>query len=71
MSSHERFTRYVEFNADALPFRGIELADYLAKTSNASGTLTLPRSRYQSSSLDEMLDNIVGLDSVKHTIKRA
>ncbi len=66
---HERFTRYVEFNADALPFHGIELADYLAKTSNASGTLTLPRSRYQSSSLDEMLDNIVGLDSVKHTIK--
>ena len=36
---HERFTRYVEFNADALPFRGIELADYLAKTSNASGNV--------------------------------
>ena len=66
---HERFTRYVEFNADALPFHGAELADYLAKTSNASGTLTLPRSRYQSSSLDEMLDNIVGLESVKRTIK--
>lgn len=66
---HERFTRYVEFNADALPFHGAELADYLAKTANASGTLTLPRSRYQSSSLDEMLDSIVGLDSVKRTIK--
>ena len=66
---HERFTRYVEFNADALRSHGAELADYLAKTANASGTLTLPRSRYQSSSLDEMLDSIVGLDSVKRTIK--
>ena len=64
----ERFVRYVEFNSDALPFRGAELAEYLAKTANASGTLALPRSRYQSSSLDEMLDSIVGLDAVKKTV---
>ncbi len=66
---HQHFLRYVEFNRDALPFHGEELADYLAKTSNAAGTLALPRSRYQSSSLDEMLDAIVGLESVKTTVK--
>ena len=68
-SFRERFVRYVEFNSDALPFRGAELAEYLAKTANASGTLALPRSRYQSSSLDEMLDSIVGLDAVKKTVR--
>ncbi len=65
----DRFIGFVEFNLDVLPFRGVELADYLAKTSNASGVLTLPRSRYRSSSLDEMLNGIVGLEPVKRTIR--
>lgn len=64
----ERFIRFVEFNQDIMPFHGAELADYLAKTANAAGVLTLPTSRYQSSSLDEMLDSIVGLEQVKRTI---
>lgn len=66
----DRFCSFVAFNADALPFKGRELADYLAKGSNAAGRLDLPRSRYQSSSLEEMLDEIVGLDDVKETVRR-
>ena len=64
------FTAFVDFNLDILPFRGKELADYLAKTSNARGVLALPPSRYRSSSLQEMLDGIVGLRSVKETIRQ-
>ena len=66
----ERFCSFVAFNADALPFKGRELADYLAKGSNAAGRLELPRSRYQSSSLEEMLSEIVGLEDVKETVRR-
>lgn len=66
----ERFCSFVGFNADALPFKGRELADYLAKGSNAAGRLELPRSRYQSSSLEEMLDEIVGLEDVKETVRK-
>ena len=66
----DEFIAFVEFNMDILPFRGKELADYLAKTANARGTLTLPPSRYRSSSLAEMLDDIVGLRSVKETIRQ-
>ena len=66
----DEFIAFVEFNLDILPFRGKELADYLAKTANARGTLTLPPSRYRSSSLQEMLDEIVGLRSVKETIRQ-
>ena len=65
-----QFIKFVEFNGDALPFYGEELADYLAKHANATGTLSLPESRYQSSSLQEMLDSIIGLDQVKDMIRR-
>ncbi|MBQ6454288.1 MAG: AAA family ATPase, partial [Coriobacteriales bacterium] len=62
------FKQYVSFNGDWLPFKGAELADYLAKHANALQSLSLPKSRYQSSSLDEMLDSVVGLAQVKDTI---
>ena len=64
-----RFESYVNFNMDVLPFRGRELADYMAKHANAKNELVLPRSRYQSSSLEEMLEGIVGLEQVKKTIR--
>ena len=64
------FRRYVSFNRDSLPFQGREIADYLAKYANAIGRPELPRSRYESSSLDEMLDQIVGLQQVKDTVRQ-
>ena len=64
-----RFLDYVEFNSDLLMFRGYELADYLSKEANATGSLVLPKERYTSSSLDDLLDQIVGLEKVKAAIK--
>lgn len=66
----QEFKGYVGFNRDSLPFRGREMADYLAKHGNALKRPELPLSRYQSSSLEEMLDSIVGLRQVKDTIRR-
>ena len=65
-----KFVRFVGFNRDCMPFQGAELADYLAKHANSRGQVTLPKSRYQSSSLDEMLDSVVGMTQVKRTIKQ-
>ena len=64
-----RFKDFVEFNGDILAFKGAELADYLSKEANASGHLSLPKDRHTSSSLDDMLDEIVGLENVKETIR--
>ena len=64
-----RFKDFVEFNGDILAFKGAELADYLSKEANASGHLILPKDRHTSSSLDDMLDEIVGLENVKETIR--
>lgn len=66
----EEFKQFVGFNMDCMPFRGEELADYLAKHANARDNLVLPTSRYQSSSLDEMLDGVIGLSQVKSTIRQ-
>lgn len=65
-----KFIQFVGFNRDCMPFQGAELADYLAKHANALGEVCLPKSRYQSSSLDEMLDGVVGMTQVKNTIKQ-
>ena len=65
-----KFARFVSFNRDCMPFQGAELADYLAKHANSLGELVLPTGRYQSSSLDEMLDSVVGLKQVKNTIRQ-
>ncbi|MBR3314088.1 MAG: AAA family ATPase [Atopobiaceae bacterium] len=64
------FKGYVGFNRDTLPFRGREMADFLAKHANSLRRPELPHSRYQSSSLEEMLDSIVGLQQVKDTIRQ-
>lgn len=66
----EEFKAYVGFNRDSLPFRGREMADYLAKHANSLRRPELPRSRYQSSSLEEMLDSVVGLRQVKDTVRQ-
>ncbi|MDI9590274.1 MAG: AAA family ATPase [Acidobacteriota bacterium] len=64
------FKQYVGFNGDWLPFKGRELAEFLAKHANSLKRLVLPRSRYQSSSLEEMLDSVIGLVQVKDTIRQ-
>ena len=63
------FHDFVRTNADDLPFRGRELADYLAKYSNARGELLLPRSRHEGSSTQDRLDGLIGLEHVKATIE--
>lgn len=64
------FMTFVKDRAMALPYKGMELADYLAKIANAKGRLTLPKDRFAEATLDEMLDSIVGLTSVKQTIRQ-
>jgi len=64
------FRSFVTFNRDSMPFQGAELADYLAKHANALKRPELPRSRYHSSSLEEMLDSVVGLENVKDTVRQ-
>ncbi len=66
----QSFHQYVTFNGDWIPFKGRELADFLAKHANGHRKLALPKSRYQSSSLEEMLDSVVGLEQVKDTIRQ-
>lgn len=63
------FMDYVKDRAQALPYRGVELADYLAKLANSKGDLSLPKDRFAYATLDEMLDSIVGLEQVKATIR--
>ena len=66
----EEFKGYVGFNRDGLPFRGREMADYLAKHANSLKRPELPRGRYQSSSLEDLLGSVVGLQQVKATVRK-
>lgn len=63
------FMEFVKERGPVMPYKGTELADYLAKIANSKGRLSLPKDQFSSASVDEMLDSIVGLEQVKATIR--
>ena len=65
----KKFMEYVSLNKNFIPFKGKELASYLALYSNSKGEAVLPENIYKKETVDEALDDIVGLNSVKEKLK--
>ena len=64
------FLDYVSTNKSFIPFDNRELASYLAMQCNMKNELTFPEDIYKKETVDEALQNIVGLDLVKDSIKK-
>ena len=60
---------YIERNRRFFPFNNQELASYLVHYSTRQPELTLPKERYNPSSLDETFAKIVGMENVKAQVK--
>jgi len=65
----KKFIEFVTLNKRALPFNNFELAEYLALYSNSKNKLVLPDNIYKKESVEESLNSIIGLESVKNKLK--
>lgn len=65
----KKFIEFITLNKRALPFKNIELAEYLALYSNSRNKLVLPESIYKKETVEESLRNIIGLNIVKNKLK--
>ena len=64
-----QFDEFVVNNRHVIPFKNAELATFAAQYANAKGEFALPPSVYKKQTLDESLDSVIGLDSVKDKMK--
>ena len=65
----KEFLEYVSLNKNFIPFDNRELASYLAMYSNLKGDVIFPQNMYKKETVEEALQNIVGLDTVKQKVK--
>ena len=64
-----KFIEYVSINAEFFPFQNEELAKYLANYSISKKDFIMPDNIYRRETVDESLDKIIGLNTVKKKIK--
>lgn len=64
-----KFEDFVSLNKSLMPFTNRELVNYLAMYCNSNNSLELPPDLYKKETIDEALENIVGLKEVKEKIK--
>lgn len=63
------FVDFISNNRSLLPFKNLELANYLSMYSNSRNEIIFPPSAYKKQCLDDALKDIIGMDEVKRTIK--
>lgn len=69
VKAREKFNDFVINNRSIFPFKNEEFAKYLARYSNSCSGLVFPPYAYKFQTLDESLQSIVGLESVKKKMK--
>lgn len=65
----KQFDEYIITNRNQMPFKNIDLANYLAMYSNVKNDVVFPPDVYVKKTLDESLKGIVGLDTIKAKVK--
>ena len=65
----EQFLEYLSLNKNFVPFTNGELASYLAMYSNSKDAIVFPENIYKKESVEEALENIIGLETVKKKVK--
>ena len=65
----KQFDEYIIANRNQMPFKNIDLANYLAMYSNVKNDVVFPPDVYVKKTLDESLKGIIGLDTIKAKVK--
>lgn len=65
----KQFKEYVSFNKPFMPFSNAELSEYLATYSNTKNKIVFPENLYKKETVDESLNNIVGMKNIKEKVK--
>lgn len=65
---YREFVEYIAFNHMRLPIKNHELVNYLVTYCEKNNALILPPSQYKKEAIEQMLDNIIGLEAVKQKI---
>ena len=65
----KQFDEYIIANRNQMPFKNIDLANYLAMYSNVKNDVVFPPDIYIKKTLDESLKGIIGLDAIKAKVK--
>ena len=65
----KQFFEYISINKNFIPFSNRQLASYLAMYSNSKNDAVFPENIYKKETVDEALQNIVGLETVKEKVK--
>ena len=64
-----KFVEYVGMNKEFVPFSEIEFARYLAAYNNSRNDFVFPANVYKKETVDESLENIIGMQKVKEKVK--
>lgn len=65
----KKFNEYVSLNKNFLPFSNRELVNYLVIYSNSQNKIIFPENIYKKETIEESLENIIGLKNVKEKVK--
>ena len=65
----KKYIEYISLNKNFIPFDNREIANYLATYSNLQGNVVFPDDMYKKETIDEALNDIVGLEKIKNKIK--
>jgi len=65
----KRYIEYASLNKSFMPFDNRELANYLATYSNLQGDVVFPKNVYKKETVEDALNNIIGLEKIKNKIK--
>ena len=65
----KKYIEYISLNKNFIPFDNREIANYLATFSNLQGNVVFPDDIYKKETIDEALNDIVGLEKIKNKIK--
>ena len=65
----KKYIEYISLNKSFIPFDNREIANYLATYSNLQGKVAFPDDIYKKETIDEALNDIVGLEKIKNKIK--
>ena len=63
------FIEFVSLNRTLLPFKNLDLVNYLTMYSNSKNDIVFPENLYKKQTLDESLNGIIGLENVKLKVK--
>lgn len=65
----KEFEKYLSLNKEFIPLSNREIVNYLATYCNTKDKLNMPENVYKKETVDEALENIIGLENIKEKVK--